>query len=241
MSPVILVVVAVVIVLLVMLVGLRKSGPKTEILLEDLRSLNHGRRLRAAWALLTLVERAAPFLREALPSEPPGWSKRAMEMLLENAGMPADFSRWVKMHQEIDALVVPGPGEEVQEAETFPALVRKLEHESPLVACEAAKALGQTKDPRAVEPLLRALRHHGRSVRWEAALAVRELGLVAAEALRQTLQSEPPGWARGVIETLLAIAEAPADDSAGRERVEAAMTLGDKEMEDVYRTMTRYS
>jgi len=69
------------------------------------------------------------------------------------------------------------------------SLARLLEHKDPVVQYEAAEALGNIGDERAVGPLINALKRHEFSgVRWKAAEALSKIGNPAVEALVATLQ-----------------------------------------------------
>jgi HEAT repeat protein len=68
-------------------------------------------------------------------------------------------------------------------------LARLLEHKDPLVQYEAAEALGDLRDEKAVAPLITALKRDEFSgVRWKAAEALSKMGNPAVEPLIATLK-----------------------------------------------------
>jgi HEAT repeat protein len=74
-------------------------------------------------------------------------------------------------------------------AEDVRGLIRLLNHKDPDVQYEAAGALGDFGDSRAVEPLITALKNNELSgVRWKAAEALTKLGAPAVDALIGALQ-----------------------------------------------------
>lgn len=53
--------------------------------------------------------------------------------------------------------------------------IKRLNDKDPAVRMEAAKELGQLKEPQAVEPLIAALNDENESVRWRAAEALEKI------------------------------------------------------------------
>jgi HEAT repeat protein len=66
----------------------------------------------------------------------------------------------------------------------LPGLIRALHHKDPKIQYDAAEALGETGDTRAIEPLRAVLTHSELSgVRWKAAEALSKIGAPAVDAL----------------------------------------------------------
>jgi hypothetical protein len=102
-----------------------------------------------------------------------------------------------------------GPAEPRQETEPPPPprledlvgpelrpLVRKLSHEMPMVAAQAARALGESGRPDAVLPLIRTLGNQQRSLRFAVVEALLKLGSHSVGPLREALKQErdPELW-----------------------------------------------
>jgi HEAT repeat protein len=76
-------------------------------------------------------------------------------------------------------------------AQDVNGLIRLLNNRSPDIQYEAAGALGDIGDPRAVEPLITALKNNELSgVRWKAAEALSKIGVPAVDALIGGLSHE---------------------------------------------------
>lgn len=72
-------------------------------------------------------------------------------------------------------------------------LVKALhDHTDPQVRQYAAYLLGQTKNPRAIQPLIEALADFDKSVREQATLALSTIGKAAIEPLAEAMQE--PKW-----------------------------------------------
>jgi HEAT repeat protein len=72
-------------------------------------------------------------------------------------------------------------------------LVKALhDHADPQVRQYAAYLLGQTKNPRAIQPLIEALADFDKSVREQATLALSTIGKAAIEPLAEAMQE--PKW-----------------------------------------------
>ena len=69
-------------------------------------------------------------------------------------------------------------------------LIRALRHEDEEVRLEAAEALGEIGDSRAVEPLIQALKDEDDDVQWGAAEALGKMGERAVEPLIQALKDK---------------------------------------------------
>jgi HEAT repeat protein len=71
----------------------------------------------------------------------------------------------------------------------LPGLIRALHHKDPKIQYDAAEALGEIGDTRAIEPLTAVLTHSELSgVRWKAAEALSKIGTPAVDALVGALQ-----------------------------------------------------
>jgi len=79
----------------------------------------------------------------------------------------------------------------LKESRNVQGLILALRHKDPTVQYDAAEALGETGDDRAVEPLLAALKNDETcGVRWKAAEALSKLGTPAVAGLIGALQHE---------------------------------------------------
>jgi len=79
----------------------------------------------------------------------------------------------------------------LRETQNVPRLIFALQHNDPTVQYDAAEALGEIGDNRAVEPLLAALKSDETSgVRWKAVEALAKLGTPAVAGLIGALQHE---------------------------------------------------
>jgi len=79
--------------------------------------------------------------------------------------------------------------QKLKETRNVPGLIFALQHKDPTVQYEAAEALGEIGDDRAVEPLLAALKNDETSgVRWKAVEALSKLGTPAVAGLIGALQ-----------------------------------------------------
>ena len=88
-----------------------------------------------------------------------------------------------------------------------------------LVRWKAAEALGEIRDPRAIDPLLRALRDGSPEVRAQAAISLGELGAVAAkEALAAAMENDPSPAVREVAANALVRVSRVREDRAASRR-----------------------
>jgi HEAT repeat protein len=79
----------------------------------------------------------------------------------------------------------------LRESRNVQGLIYALQHKDPTVQYDAAEALGETGDERAVEPLLAALKNDETGgVRWKAAEALSKLGTPAVAGLISALQHD---------------------------------------------------
>jgi HEAT repeat protein len=79
----------------------------------------------------------------------------------------------------------------LKEKQNIQALISALKSKDPTVQYDAAEALGDLRDPRAVEPLIAALKNDELSgVRWKAAEALSKIGVPAVDALIGVLSHE---------------------------------------------------
>jgi HEAT repeat protein len=119
-------------------------------------------------------------------------------------------------------------------------LIHQLENGSPLVAVPAARALGQSRDPVAAGPLLRALREPNRSIQIAAVEALGELGAVAVEPLRTALRWETNALVREVMASLLEDVNARGEGSPGGQRgLRRACEKSPELIDEMYDDLTR--
>jgi HEAT repeat protein len=79
----------------------------------------------------------------------------------------------------------------LRESRNVQGLIYALQHKDPTVQYDAAEALGEIGDERAVEPLLAALKNdESGGVRWKAAEALSKLGTPAVAGLISALQHD---------------------------------------------------
>ena len=94
----------------------------------------------------------------------------------------------------VDVTIPEKPhGAEELEKQGLSDLVKALhEHTDPQVRQYAAYLLGQTKNPRAIQPLIEALADFDKSVREQATLALSTIGKAAIEPLAEAMKE--PKW-----------------------------------------------
>jgi HEAT repeat protein len=94
----------------------------------------------------------------------------------------------------VDVTIPEKPqGAEELEKQGLSDLVKALhEHTDPQVRQYAAYLLGQTKNPRAIQPLIEALADFDKSVREQATIALSAIGKAAIEPLAEAMKE--PKW-----------------------------------------------
>ena len=170
------------------------------------RALGTREEAQASEVLVALGTDVVPSLIEAARTGEEGAQLGAIKTLVQieddrTVPLLVSLAQDAAISQKVRLAAVRALREEVQHPAVVPCLIQALGDSYHQVRIVAAETLGQTNDPRAVEPLIQALEDW--QVRNQAAQSLTGLGDLATEALLARYHSEKNKKLRNLIGNLL--------------------------------------